>query len=184
MITALRIFLEIVGITALISIALFYAFPGALEGIGMTEAVRSAQTAAAETSTGASQPVVAPADMVAVLLTVVTIMLGVVAFIVSIAALVGYNAIKESATVTARGAALAKVEEIAPQVARSAAETVATAVAAEVAAEATVGITEAVLRRLRTAADEEKEQGEGLRSGESADAYAEMPPGTGRQDPS
>jgi len=174
-IAVLRLVLEALGLTALIAIILFYLFPGALQGIGITYAIRLAQGATAEAASGTKEAVIAPADMAALLLTVVTILLGVVAFIISIAALVGYTAIKDNAVTTAQAAALKKIEEIAPQIARTAAETVAREVAVSVASEATERHVGQILERLRQVRKEEEEQGEGLSSGAGADAYAQTP---------
>ncbi|KAL8976545.1 MAG: hypothetical protein Q9177_006834, partial [Variospora cf. flavescens] len=136
-----------------------------------------AQGTAGEAVPGAKEAIIAPADMVALLLTVVTILLGVVAFIISIAALVGYTAIRDNAVTMAQAAAIRKIKEIAPQLASAAAETIAREVAVSVATDATERHLGQVLERLSQAGREEERQGEGLPSGEGADAYAQTFPG-------
>lgn len=178
-IQALRLCLEALGLAALLAVALFWTFPGALQGLGLTEAMRSAQQGGSE---GVASPIIAPADLVAVLLTVVTMMLGVLAFIVSLAAIVGYNAVRDSAIAAAGDAARVETKRMLPDLARVEAVKAVEDVASPLIVDAATRATESALQQLASARREEEEQGKDLLTGEAADAYAGPSPSAGHRE--
>lgn len=66
---ALRMFVELVGVGFLISLASFWALPGAWLGLGIADAARHAK------SGGEGGSPLSPADLAAILLAVATIVL-------------------------------------------------------------------------------------------------------------
>lgn len=156
---ALRGSLEVFGIGAVVAIIAFWCFPGALRGLGVSDAI---QRAASQAAVAPSAPPLSPADLAAILLAVATIVLATVAFFLSIGAFIGFSELRATARETSAEEIKKAYAMLFEEMRKDKQEL------SLLRAKLTVDI-EDLMERVR----EELSQAGGLPSGQEADAFAQ-----------
>jgi hypothetical protein len=151
---------EIFGIGIAVAMVVFWSFPGAWRGLGLSDSVQAVSQTIESTATPPAPPVGA-ADMMAVLLTVTTIVLAVVAFLISVAAFFGWSSVKDyiAASIENEGSRLKTEMDEDLNINRERIGGVLARVQADFE-----GFKRGIL--------EERVQGQGLAEGDDADAFA------------